>query len=92
MKVLNAQCKKVKNDAEAKNTVVKSFKKLFDGNFARKLSDLTENQREKVEGKTIAHYLPWRVVHKASISTPCRTVMDGSSRTPLLPNGKGGDA
>ena len=90
LKVLNAQCKKVKNDIEAKNTVVKSFQKLFDGNFARKFSDLTENQKRKIDGKPIAHYLPWRVVHKASISTPCRTVMDGSSRTPLLPNGKGG--
>ena len=30
------------------------------------------------------------LVHKQSISTPCKTVMDASSKTPLLNNGKGG--
>ena len=29
-------------------------------------------------------------MYKASLSTPCRTVMDGSSKTPLLANGEGG--
>ena len=90
LKVLNSQCKKVKNNEEAKATVIKSFKKLFDGNYARKFSDLTEEQRQKILTKPVQHYLPWRLVYKESISTPCRTVMDASSKTPLLPGGQGG--
>ena len=90
LKVLDGQCKKVKNDEEAKKTVIKSFYKLFDGGFARKFDDLEEEQKQQILKKKVQHYLPWRVVHKASLSTPCRTVMDASSKTPLLKNGEGG--
>ena len=40
--------------------------------------------------KSIQHYLPWRVVYNESVSTPCRTVMDASTKTPLRKDGKGG--
>ena len=90
LKVLNSQCKKVKGNEEAKASVLKSFKKLFDGNYARKFSDLTKEQQKMILSKPVQNYLPWRVVYKESISTPCRTVMDASSKTPLLPNGQGG--
>ena len=90
LKVLNAQCRKVQSDGGAKATVIKSFYKLFNGKFVVRFKDLTEEQKAKVLSKTVQHYLPWRVVYKESISTPCRTVMDASSRTPVRQNGKGG--
>ena len=90
LKVLNTQCRKVQTDEEAKATVIKSFYKLFNGKFAVRFADLTEEQKMKILSKEIQHYLPWRVVYKESISTPCRTVMDASSRTPLRKDGKGG--
>ena len=89
-KVLDSQCKKVQNDEEARDTVIKSFYKLFDGGFAKRFDELEEDQKQAILKKEIQHYLPWRVVYKASLSTPCRTVMDGSSKTPLLENGQGG--
>ena len=90
LRVLNAQCKKFKNDDEAKQVVIKSFQKLFDNNYARKFNELDEKFKKLILSKSVQHYLPWRVVYKESISTPCRCVMDASSKTPLLPNGKGG--
>ena len=90
LKVLNTQCRKVQTDEEAKATVIKSFYKLFNGKFAVRFADITEEQKMKILSKEIQHYLPWRVVYKESISTPCRTVMDASSRTPLRQDGKGG--
>ena len=90
LKVLNAQCKKLKNDQEAKEVVIKSFQKLFDGKFARRFDELDGEHQKLILSKEVQHYLPWRCVYKESISTPCRCVMDASSKTPLLPNGKGG--
>ena len=90
LKVLDSQCKKVQDDEEAKAAVIKSFYKLFDGGYAKRLEELTEEQQELILSQPVQHYLPWRVVHKQSISTPCRTVMDASSKTPLKQNGQGG--
>ena len=90
LKVLNSQCKKVQNDDQAKATAIKSFYKLFDGGYAARLQDLSPEHQKMILEKKVQHYLPWRLVHKQSISTPCRTVMDASSKTPLLRNGKGG--
>ena len=70
--------------------IVWSFNKLFDGGFAKKFDDLSEEEKAGILTKKVQHYLPWHVVYKASISTPCRTVMDASSRTPKLANGEGG--
>ena len=40
--------------------------------------------------KPLQHWLPWRVVHKDSVSTPCRPVFDGSTKCPVLDDGTGG--
>ena len=48
LKVLNAQCRKVQTDEEAKATVIKSFYKLFNGKFAVRFKDLTEEQQAKI--------------------------------------------
>ena len=70
LKVLNAQCKKLKNDKEAKEVVIKSFQKLFDGKFARRFDELDEEHQKLILSKEVQHYLPWRCVYKESISTP----------------------
>jgi hypothetical protein len=36
------------------------------------------------------YFIPWRLVFKDSISTPCRAVLDGSSRTRQRSDGSGG--
>ena len=90
LKVLDSQCKKVQDDEEARAAVIKSFYKLFDGGYAKRLEELTDEQQELILSQPVQHYLPWRVVYKQSISTPCRTVMDASSKTPLKQNGQGG--
>ena len=89
-KVLESQCKKVQNDAEARESIVKSFEKLITNGYAVEFKDLTKEQQAKVLSKEPQHYLPWRVVFKESVSTPVRCVFDGSSKTPLLESGKGG--
>ena len=48
LKVLSSQCKKVTKDDVAKETVVKSFKKLIDNGHAVKLSDLPQDDLRKM--------------------------------------------
>ena len=91
LKVLQSQCVKVINDPEAKKSVVKSFHKLLDNGYAVNFEDLPDEHKKLILSKEVQHYLPWRVVHKASsVQTPVRTVMDASSKTPVLPDGRGG--
>ena len=90
LKVLNQQCIKYYKNKETKETVIKAFKKLFDNDYACLFSDLPASTRKKMTHKPVQHYIPWRVVFKASISTPCRPVMDASTKTRLGRDGKGG--
>ena len=91
LKTLKSQCIKVKDDEETKTTIVKAFKKLEDNKHAVRFDDLTDEQKQKIEAKKTQLYLPWRVVFKpSSVSTGCRPVFDGSSKTPVLPDGRGG--
>ena len=90
VKVLDSQCKKVASDEGAKEAVIKSFYKLFDGGYAKRFDELTKEHQNLILSKPVQNYLPWRVVYKDSISTPVRTVMDASSKTPIVPDGKGG--
>ena len=89
-KVLISQCKKVQRDPEAQQTIIKAFKKLTDNGYAVEIDKLTEEEREIVDRQECQHHLPWRVVYKLSVSTPCRCVFDASTKTPLLESGKGG--
>ena len=89
-KVLESQCRKVQKDPEAKETVLKAFKKLTDNGYCLEFNNLTPEQKQLVESQEVQYWLPWRVQYKDSVSTPCRCVMDGSSKTPLLESGRGG--
>jgi hypothetical protein len=90
LKVLEQQCKKYYKDTETKEAVLKAFKKIFDNGHAGPLQDLTSEEKEAFANKQVSYYIPWRVVFSDSLSTPCRPVLDGSSRTRQRSDGKGG--
>ena len=89
-KVLDQQCRKVKDDEETKAMVIKSFAKLVDNKYAVEFKELTPEQQQMILSKAPQLYFPWRIQFKESLSTPARCVMDGSSKTPVLENGVGG--
>ena len=89
LKVLNQQCTKYYKDKETKDTVVKAFHKLFSNDYACLFSELPPSTKQKISEKPVQNYIPWRVVFKASISTPCCPVMDASSKIRLGRNGQG---
>ena len=91
LKILNAQCNKVKNDPDAKEVVLKAFRKLLDNKFAVRFDELTREQQEMILSQDVNHWLPWRVAFKpSSVTSPARAVFDASSKTPVLPDGRGG--
>ena len=90
VKVLNGQCKKLIGDDESREVVVKAFRKLIDRKNALRFDELTEEQQKVMLEKSVQHYLPWRVQFKDSVSSPARPVFDGSSKTPVLHDGRGG--
>ena len=90
LKVLEQQCRKYYKDADTKEVVLKAFKKLFDNGHAGPVQDLTTAEKDAFVKKTTSYYIPWRVVFSDSLSTPCRPVLDGSSRTRQRSDGKGG--
>ena len=66
---------------ETKATIVKAFQKLLKNKQMVLWDDLTQEQKSIIESKEISHYIPWRVVFKPSLSTPCRPVFDASTNT-----------
>ena len=91
LKVLDQQCRKYAKDDETKSVAIKAFNKLFDNGHAALLTDLDENILEKFINKDPQYYIPWRLVFKPdSLSTPCRAVLDGSSRTKFRKDGSAG--
>ena len=81
MKILDQQCVKYHKDVETKATIVKAFQKLLKNKQMVLWDDLTQEQKSIIESKEISHYIPWRVVFKPSLSTPCRPVFDASTNT-----------
>ena len=55
-KVLEAQCKKIEKDSEAKEFVLKAFEKLTKNRYAVKLTDLTQEQQDKLLSKELQHW------------------------------------
>ena len=90
LKVLDQQCRKYHNDEDVKEVALKAFKKLFDNNHASLIDDISPELQSLFEHKDPQYFIPWRLVFKDSISTPCRAVLDGSSRTRQRPDGTGG--
>ena len=91
LQVLNQQCRKYQQDEDVKEVAVKAFSKLFNNGHAALLDDVDEDTRQQFINKDPQHYIPWRLVFKLdSLSTPCRAVLDGSSRTKFRPDGSAG--
>ena len=91
LKVLDQQCKKYHKDEDIKQVAVKAFRKLFDNGHAALLEDMDEEDKELFIDKDPQYFIPWRLVFKPdSISTPCRAVLDGSSRTKFRIDGSAG--
>ena len=67
-----------------------AFKKLFDTGDTRFVEDLTEEELEKFLNKPVQYFIPWRVVHNDSPTTPVRPVFDASSVTKKRADGTGG--
>ena len=89
VKILMQQCKKYHKDTETKDIILKAFAKLFNNGHARLVSDLTPEESEFLK-KEIHYHIPWRVVFSGSPTTPCRPVLDASSRTSFRKDKSGG--
>ena len=90
LKVLDQQCRKYHGDEEIIETALKAFKKLFDNGHAALIKDLDDDLLEQFVNKDPQYFIPWRLVFKDSVSTPCRAVLDGSSKTKHRKDGTAG--
>ena len=88
--VLDQQCRKYSKDEEVKEVALKAFKKLFDNGHASLIEDVEDETKHQFINKDPQYFIPWRLVFKESISTPCRAVLDASSRTKIRADGSGG--
>ena len=90
LKTLQQQCKKYFHDSKTREEVLMAFAKLFKNGHAKLLSDLPADQLDMFINKEVQHHLVWRVVFSSSPTTPCRPVMDASTRTAFRSDGSGG--
>ena len=82
-KVLKTQIKLTQASESARLEVLAAHEKLASKGFIKKLAELDPEIRRDIEAHMDqAYHIPWRVVHKLSISTPARLVFDASSATP----------
>ena len=63
-----------------KESVLTSFNKLIELKYIQKVSDLDAEIQEQIMKKQ-RYVIPWNVVYKQSISTPCRIVLNASAKT-----------
>ena len=88
--VLDQQCRKYHGDEEIREVALKGFRKLFDNGHASLLQDIDDDTKQLFLNKDPQYFIPWRLVFKDSISTPCRAVLDASSKTKQRSDGSGG--
>ncbi len=80
-KIFNTQMKLAEKDHEMKAQIVASHEKLKSRGYVCELVQLPVEVQKLVDAEP-GYFIPWRVVFSSSVSTPCRMVFDGSSRTP----------
>ena len=90
LKVLDSVCNRYHKDESVKTAILTAFGKLFDKGFAKLLDDLSSEQKQTFISKDPQYFIPWRCVFTDSVTTPCRPVLDASSRTRKRPDGSGG--
>ena len=89
-KILYQQCKKYYDDTEAKKVIIAAFDKLFNNGHAKLLNQLSPEELDEFIHKEVQHHIPWRVVFSKSLTTPCRPILDASSRTAFRKDKSGG--
>ena len=89
-KVLKSVNNRYYKDENSKSQILASFKKLTDKGYLKLTSQLAAEERAMFESKEVQYYIPHRPVFADSASTPCRIVMDASSRTRKRPDGTWG--
>ena len=79
--VYNKIVKSLKDKPDDKSAIIKSFSKLVDLGYVEPLKNMSKELQQEILSKQL-HFIPWNVVYKdTSVSTPCRIVFNGSSRT-----------
>ena len=90
VKILQQQCGKYFSDEDTKEIILGAFSKLLKNNQMLLWEDLPQEDKDLILSKEINHYIVWRVVFKASLSSPARIVFDASARTKPSKDGKSG--
>ena len=90
VKVLDQQCRKYHADKEVTEIASKAFLKLLDNGHAAFIQDVDPKFLDLFMHKDPQYFIPWRLVFKDSVTTPCRAVLDASSRTNRRPDGTAG--
>ena len=67
------------SDAEVKETALKAFAKLFDNGHTALIRDVKEEELSLFLNKDPQYFIPWRLVFKDSVSTPCSSTTRASS-------------
>ena len=90
LRVLDQQCNKYKNDTQTQKAIKKAFDKLITNGQMVPFDSLNKEHKDIILAKQVNYWIPWRVVFKMSLSTPCRPVFDASSNTKPRGDGSGG--
>ena len=93
-KIYNSQVKILSKSEKDRKDTLESEKKLQDLGYVEWLENVDVEVRNSIISSAVRYLIPWRVVFSDSLSTPVRTVFDGSSKTDsgnslndLLPGG-----
>ena len=90
LKILQQQCLKYHSDEETKEIIVGAFNKLLKNGQMLLWENISQEDRDLILSKSVNHYIVWRVVFKASLSSPARIVFDASAKTKPRSDGSGG--
>ena len=90
LKILQQQCLKYHSDEDTKEIIVAAFNKLLRNGQMLLWDNISQEDRDLILSKSVSHYIVWRVVFKASLSSPARIVFDASAKTKLRADGSGG--
>ena len=83
IKRLQNVCRKYGGNPKVKEMIMKGFQKLVDRKHIIPWSELTPEQKSRIEKNGAEYTIPWDVGFKeGSLSTPARPTFDASSKTP----------
>ena len=80
--IYNSQLKRLAKHPKDKEDVIQSEAKLQELGHVEYVSNLTDDQQQKLKENPIQNFIPWSIVWKDnSLSTPCRVVFNASMPT-----------